>query len=81
MNNQQTESLQKDISYCIDILGLNDNQIGTYLRYCEDLNLNSCEYLHEEFAVGDDNEDRIFDPDYLNINEVNRLYYNNISEG
>ena len=51
MNNQQTESLQKDISYCIDILGLNDNQIGTYLRYCEDLNLTSCEYLHEELSL------------------------------
>ena len=34
-----------------------------------------------QFAVGDDNEADIFDPDYLNINEVNRLYYNNISEG
>ena len=81
MTNNQTESLQKDISYCIDILDLSNNQIGDLLRACEQLGNISCEYFMEEFVCNDDIEDPIHDPSYLNINEVNRLYYNNISEG
>ena len=76
--NKTTTLLEKDISYCIDYLELNDTQIGNLLRACEELGNISCEHLFEEFVDTDDNEDPIFDPDYLNINEVNRLYYNNI---
>ena len=79
MNNQQT-NLEKDISYCIDILDLSNNQIGDLLRACEQLRV-SCEYFMEEFVCNDDIEDSIHDPEYLHINEVNRLYYNNIAEG
>ena len=79
--NKTTTLLEKDIEYCIDYLELNDTQIGNLLRACEELGNISCEHFCEEFVVTDDNEDPIFDPDYLNINEVNRLYYNNIAEG
>ena len=74
-----TKQLEKDIAYCIDILDLSHNQIGEILRACEDLGNISVEYFCEEFVCTDDNEDPIHDPDYLNINEVNRIYYNNIS--
>ena len=76
--NKTTTLLEKDIEYCIDYLELNDTQIGNLLRACEELGNISWEHFCEEFVVTDDNEDPIFDPDYLNINEVNRLYYNNI---
>lgn len=81
MTNNQTESLEKDISYCIDILDLSNNQIGDLLRACEQLGDISCEYFMEEFVCNDDIEDPIHDPEYLHINEVNRLYYNNIDRG
>ncbi len=55
--NKTTTLLEKDISYCIDFLELNDNQIGDLLRACEQLGDISCEYFCEEFVVTDDNED------------------------
>jgi len=76
--NKTTTNLEKDISYCIDFLELNDNQIGDLLRACEQLGDIRCEYFMDEFVCNDDIEDPIHDPDYLSINEVNRIYYNNI---
>ena len=48
--------------------------IGELLRICEEINV-SCEYFMDEFVCNDDNSDPIHDPDYLNIREVNRIYY------
>ena len=45
--------LEKDIEFCIEDLGLNDNQIGEMLRCCEQLGNISCEYLSEEFVFLD----------------------------
>ncbi len=69
--------LQNDIAFCIDELDLSNEQIGELLRACEKLNDISCEYFVEEFVVDDNTEEDIHDPEYLNINEVNRIYYNN----
>ena len=69
--------LQKDIEFCIDELDLTNEQIGDLLRACENLSEISCEYFCEEFVVDDNTEEDIHDPEYLNINEVNRIYYNN----
>ena len=69
--------LQKDIEFCIDELDLSNEQIGDLLRACENLSEISCEYFCEEFVVDDNTEEDIHDPEYLNINEVNRIYYNN----
>ena len=69
--------LQDDIAFCIDELDLTNEQIGELLRTCENLNDISCYYFCEEFVVDDNTETDIHDPEYLNINEVNRLYYNN----
>ena len=69
--------LQNDIAFCIDELDLTNEQIGELLRACEKLSDISCEYFVEEFVVDDNTEEDIHDPEYLNINEVNRIYYNN----
>ncbi len=69
--------LQNYIAFCIDELDLSNEQIGELLRACEKLSDISCEYFVEEFVVDDNTEEDIHDPEYLNINEVNRIYYNN----
>ena len=48
--------LEKDIAFCIDDCGLNDEQIGEMLRVCEELGGISCEYFSEEFVFLDDIE-------------------------
>ena len=66
-----TNQLEKDIAYCIDILDLSNNQIGEILRACEQLGNISVEYFCEEFIFNTDNPDdidRLHDPDYLTIN-------------
>ena len=70
MKNNLLNSLQKDISYCIDYLELNDTQIGEMLRACEQLGNISVEYFCEEFIFEVDNEDaldRYHDDNYLKI--------------
>ena len=66
--------IQNDIAFCIDELNLDDEMIGELLRICEEINV-SCEYFMNEFVCTDDNEDPVHDPSYLNIREVNRIYY------
>ena len=66
--------IQNDIAFCIDELNLDDEMIGELLRICEEINV-SCEYFMNEFVCTDDNEDAVHDPSYLNIREVNRIYY------
>ena len=68
------ENIQKDIKYCIDELNLSNEMIGELLRISEELGV-SCEYFMDEFVCNDDNSDPIHDPSYLNIREVNRIYY------
>ena len=61
--------LEKDIAFCIDDCGMDDNQIGDMLRVCEELGIISCEYFAEEFVFLDDKDaiERYHDPDYLKI--------------
>ena len=61
--------LEKDIAFCIDDCGMDDNQIGDMLRVCESLGGISCEYFAEEFVFCDDKDaiQRYHDPDYLSI--------------
>ena len=61
--------LEKDIAFCIDDCGMDDNQIGEMLRVCETLGGISCEYFAEEFIFLDDKDtiERYHDPDYLRI--------------
>ena len=68
------ESIKKDIAYCIDELNLDNEMIGELLRICEELHV-SCEYFMDEFVCTESNDDPVHDADYLNIREVNRIYY------
>ena len=72
--NSNLKKIQNDIAFCIDELNLDDELIGELLRICEEVNV-SCEYFMNEFVCTDDNEDPVHDPSYLNIREVNRIYY------
>ena len=61
--------LEKDIAFCIDDCGMNDEQVGDMLRACEQLGNISCEYFAEEFVFCDDKDsiERYHDADYLKI--------------
>ena len=61
--------LEKDIAFCIDDCGMDDNQIGEMLRVCEELGNISCEYFAEEFVFCDDKDaiERYHHSDYLRI--------------
>ena len=74
--NKKTK-LERDIAFCIDDCGMDDEQIGDMLRICEELGNISCEYFAEEFVFIDDNNggERLHTNDYLNIAEFNALYW------
>ena len=74
--NKKTK-LERDIAFCIDDCGMDDEQIGDMLRICEELGNISCEYFAEEFVFLDDNNggERLHTNDYLNIAEFNALYW------
>ena len=64
------DQLIADIAYCVDDLGLNDDQIGVYLRGAEELGV-SCRYMGEEFIFESDTPEEFerlhLNPDYLKI--------------
>ena len=79
-----TNQIEKDIAYCIDILDLSNNQIGEILRACEQLGNISVEYFCEEFIFGSrenseeidpEEVNRLHDSDYLSIAEFNNLHW------
>ena len=44
----QEDQIIKDIAFCIDECGMNDEEIGHFLRAAEEIGVN-CQYLAEEF--------------------------------
>ena len=67
----QSEQLEKDIAYCIDECGLNDEQIGLFLRASEEIGVH-CQSLALE-CVFESETMEVFErlhlnPDYLKIN-------------
>ena len=73
-----TNQIERDIAYCIDILDLSNNQIGEILRACEKLGNIAVEYFCEEFIFDCDRDedefDRVHDNHYLHIEQFNALY-------
>ena len=69
--------LEKDIAFCIDECGMDDNEIGEMLRACESLGGMAVERFCEEFIFVCEDEDvmKYHDPDYLNIAEFNAMYW------
>ena len=66
----KAEQLEKDIAFCIDECGMNDEQIGHFLRAAEEIGVN-CQYLAEEFVFESDTLEEFerlhLDDDYLKI--------------
>ncbi len=64
------DQLIEDIAFCVDDLGLNDDQIGLYLRASEEIGV-SCRYMAEEFVFESDTFEEFerlhLNPDYLKI--------------
>ena len=67
----QAEQLEKDIAFCIDECGMNDEEIGNFLRASEEIGVN-CQYLAEEFVFESETMEEFerlhLNPDYLKIN-------------
>ena len=64
------DQLIADIAFCIDEYGLNDEQIGHFIRASEELGV-SCQYFAKEFVFQTDTLEEFerlhLDPDYLKI--------------
>ena len=64
------DQLIADIAFCVDDLGLNDEQIGIFLRASEELGVN-CRYMAEEFVFESETMEEFhrlhLDPEYLKI--------------
>tara|TARA_B100000900_G_scaffold402007_1_gene407336 strand:+ start:242 stop:466 length:225 start_codon:yes stop_codon:yes gene_type:complete len=65
------DQVVQDIQFCIDECGMNDEEIGHFLRAAEELGV-SCEYLAEEFIFESDTQEEFerlhMNDDYLKIN-------------
>ena len=70
MSNDTTQ-IEKDIAFCIDECGMNDEQIGHFIRASEELGV-SCQYFAKEFVFQTNTLEEFerlhLDPDYLKIN-------------
>ena len=64
------DQIVQDIQFCIDECGMDDEQIGSFLRAAEELGV-SCEYLAEEFIFQSETPEEFYrlhcDDDYLKI--------------
>ena len=64
------DQLITDIAFCVDDLGLNDEQIGIFLRASEEIGV-SCRYMAEEFIFESETMEEFerlhLNPDYLKI--------------
>ena len=63
--------IERDIKYCIDVLKLNDEQMGMVLRCADELAKFSAQYCMEEFILENlESPEEILryaDPNYLKI--------------
>ena len=78
------QSIQNDLQYCLETLGLNDKQTDEMLDCCENLGAIPVEYFCEEFILGSrenshelavEDMDRLHDSNYLSIAEFNNLHW------
>ena len=72
------QSIQNDLQFCLETLGLNDTQTDEILNCCDNLGAISVEYFCEEFIFDTGNPDdieRLHDNEHLNIAEFNSLYW------
>ena len=67
-------SIETDLQFCLETLGLNDTQTGEILNCCENLGAIPVEYFCEEFIFGGRDNPEELDPEELDPEEVNRLH-------
>ena len=64
-------SIETDLQFCLETLGLDDTQTDEILNCCENLGAIPVEYFCEEFIFECDTDeelDRLHDDNYLTIN-------------
>ena len=79
------QSIQNDLQFCLETLGLNDTQTDEILNCCDNLGAIPVEYFCEEFIFGGRDSDttdydpkdieRFHDPNHLSIAEFNNLHW------
>ena len=65
------QSIENDLNFCLETLGLNDTQTDEILNCCENLGAIPVEYFCEEFIFEEydlDALDRYHDENYLKLN-------------
>ena len=76
----KTKQTIKNIEFCIDHCGMNDDEIGEMLRAIEKLHLTSVQHFCEEFvfiAEGTTPKENLkyHHDDFFNIAEFNAMYW------
>jgi len=75
MNPDQTI---QDLKFCIETLGLNDDQIEEMMKVTEDLGIRT-QYFVDEFIFitgrGIEEDSKLHNPDYLNIAVFNATHW------
>ena len=78
------QTIETDLQFCLETLGLNDKQTDEILNVCENLGAIPVEYFCDEFILGGrenslelavEDMDRLHDSNYLNIAEFNNLHW------
>ena len=68
----------KDLEFCIETLGMNDDQINEMIEVTEDLGVRP-RYFADEFIFvtgrGVEEDSKLHDPDYLNIAVFNATHW------
>ena len=72
MKKSKVDQMIDNLEFCIETLGLNDNQIGDVLAATNELGVN-VEYFCNEFM--ETSSVKVHDDDYLNIAMFNAMYW------
>ena len=72
----QLDQTIEDLKYCVETLGMNDEQVEEYLNITSEFGVRP-EYFSDEFIFLTDGafEDQLHDPEHLNIALFNAMYW------
>ena len=72
MKKSKVDQMIDNLEFCIETLGLNDNQIGDVLAATNEIGVN-VEYFANEFM--ETSSKQVHEDDYLNIALFNAMYW------
>ena len=72
MKKSKVDQMIDNLKFCIETLGLNDEQTGDVLAATNEIGVN-VEYFANEFMETSSKE--VHNPDYLNIAEFNAMFW------